>query len=56
MRARKIYGIFLEVSKSSKIQCFLALSLQMKFITSKENTSTKLSRPLPKTDMLNLDF
>jgi len=36
-------------------QWFLALSLQMKFIISKENTNTKLSRPLPKTDMLNLD-
>jgi len=38
------------------INMITALSLHMKFIISKENTNTKLSRPLPKTDMLNLDF
>ena len=51
-----IYGIFLEVSKIFQNSMFFGSKFTDEVYHQQRKTSTKLSRPLPKTDMLNLDF
>ena len=52
----EIYGIFLEVSKIFQNSMFFGSKFTDEVYHQQRKTSTKLSRPLPKTDMLNLDF